>query len=765
MRQIKLLLLAVVVALIAACSTTARLGEGEILYTGVSKVRVTAPDSVEIPSGISDNIHMVIDVPANNSLYSPYIRSPFPVGLWLYNHWSPDSKGLKGWIYNKFAEEPVLMSDVRPDLRMRMVEDMLDKSGYFGSTTSYEYKYNRKNPRKTRVIYNVHLATPKRIVEIIYPDDTIPVAKELTKYLRRDKYLRKGMIFNNDSLATVRVRVTERVRNKGYYYFRPEFLTYYADTVSVEEGVVVKVAFTDNIPERALHKLYVGKITTMVRNNTGVGTIDTFETKRGTVYQMKPSRLRKNLIPSCITTKTGDVVSVRRLSNTQAYLSRLGIFNYISVQPTPLDSLTSDTLNLDIFCNFDKPLETQLEANVTSKSNSYLGPGLSFLVSNRNIFGGGERLTVKLDGAYEWQVGKVEGKRSQFSSYEIGLSTELAFPRLLAPSFIPITQRELNWTRFKLGGTLMNRPRFFRMVQFEGSMEYDWMSSRFSRNHFTLFGLKYNKLLNTTASFDETMAQNPAIALSFEDQFIPKMDYTYTFTKSFGRRRKNSILFQGTLIEGGNIFSGLWAIGGSKNGEKRLFGTRFSQFMKAVVQTVYTRKIVGDHKIVSRVYVGAAQAYGNSQEVPYGEQFYVGGANSIRAFPVRSIGPGSYKAADRGDNTYYDQTGTFRFEMNMEYRFPIAGMLKGAVFMDAGNIWLLKDDPARPGGKITGDNFFRDLALGTGLGLRFDMGMIVVRGDLGVGIHLPYDTGHSGYYNMGKFGSSLAFNLAIGYPF
>ena len=225
MRQIKLLLLAVVVALIAACSTTARLGEGEILYTGVSKVRVTAPDSVEIPSGISDNIHMVIDVPANNSLYSPYIRSPFPVGLWLYNHWSPDSKGLKGWIYNKFAEEPVLMSDVRPDLRMRMVEDMLDKSGYFGSTTSYEYKYNRKNPRKARVIYNVHLATPKRIVEIIYPDDTIPVAKELTKYLRRDKYLRKGMIFNNDSLATVRVRVTERVRNKGYYYFRPEFLT------------------------------------------------------------------------------------------------------------------------------------------------------------------------------------------------------------------------------------------------------------------------------------------------------------------------------------------------------------------------------------------------------------------------------------------------------------------------------------------------------------------------------------------------------------
>ena len=167
---------------------------------------------------------------------------------------------------------------------------------------------------------------------------------------------------------------------------------------------------------------------------------------------------------------------------------------------------------------------------------------------------------------------------------------------------------------------------------------------------------------------------------------------------------------------------------------------------------------------MSRVAVGAAHAYGNSTQVPYAEQFYCGGANSVRAFTVRSIGPGSYHDPAL-DDTYFDQTGTFKFEANVEYRFPIAGPLHGALFLDAGNVWLLKDDPQRPGGQLKASTFLNDIALGTGAGLRFDIGMLVVRGDLGIGIHAPYDTGRSGYYNMTSFGKSLAFHLAIGYPF
>ena len=182
-------------------------------------------------------------------------------------------------------------------------------------------------------------------------------------------------------------------------------------------------------------------------------------------------------------------------------------------------------------------------------------------------------------------------------------------------------------------------------------------------------------------------------------------------------------------------------------------------------QLVWGRRLGGDNWLVSRVAVGAAHAYGNSTQVPYSEQFYVGGANSIRAFTVRSIGPGSYKAPPGQPEDYFDRTGTFKFEANVEYRFPIFGPLHGALFVDTGNVWLLKDDPMRPGGTLRGKTFFRDLALGTGVGLRFDISMLVIRGDLGIGIHAPYDTGKSGYYNMKSFGNSLAFHLAIGYPF
>ena len=163
---------------------------------------------------------------------------------------------------------------------------------------------------------------------------------------------------------------------------------------------------------------------------------------------------------------------------------------------------------------------------------------------------------------------------------------------------------------------------------------------------------------------------------------------------------------------------------------------------------------------------GAAHAYGNSSQVPYSEQFYIGGANSVRAFTVRSIGPGSYRGPEGSqaiDNS--DRTGTFKFEANVEYRFPIIGPLHGALFVDSGNIWLLKSDKMRPGGTLKASNFLKDLALGTGCGLRVDISMLVVRADLGIGIHCPYDTGKRGYYNMESFKKSLAFHLAIGYPF
>ncbi len=568
--------------------------------------------------------------------------------------------------------------------------------------------------------------------------------------------------YSTDSLSIARTRITNSLRNRGYYFFRPEFIEYLADSIAHPGEIELKMMLASNIPPIALAPYTTGKVTVHIDRSQGGGTADTVELKRSTLIQMMPSRLRRKLIDENVTFRPGRRFSVRNMDLTQANLSRLGIFNTINIEAMPDTSdMAARRLNVDVYATFDSPLETSLEVNASSKSNSYIGPGLTFGVTNKNIFGGGEQLSVKLTGSYEWQTGSGR-KGNVFNSYEVGLVGSLAFPRLLAPSWIPRSRFNLNWTRMQLNADLLNRPHYFKMAQFGASISYDWRLRRHVSNTLTLFKLTYTNLMHTTHEFDSIMAANPAVAQSFMSQFIPQMSYTYTYDRAFGN--DNTLNWTFTVQEAGNVFWAIYRACGKK-GQKDLFGTPFSQFVKGQAQLVWGHRLGGDNWLVSRVAAGAAHAYGNSSQVPYSEQFYVGGANSIRAFTVRSIGPGSYKAPPGQPEDYFDRTGTFKFEANVEYRFPIMGPLHGALFVDTDNVWLLKDDPMRPGGTLKAKTFLRDLALGTGVGLRFDISMLVIRGDLGIGIHAPYDTGKSGYYNMRSFGKSLAFHLAIGYPF
>lgn len=762
------ILLTVLLILIAAsCSTTRRLTDDETLYTGVNKFKVNPTDGEKLPDEMVANMKKVINVKPNNPMpfLSPYVRTPFPIGLWVYNNWNDSASGLKKWLYEKLVKQPVLVEDVRPEVRTEMIENILDQNGYFGSTATYELQYDKRNKKKARINYNVDVASPYLIDSIIYIDRDTPITNFIDSLARRNPYLVKGERFCVDSLEAVRVNIANRMRNRGFYYFRPEYIEFLADSLITPHAVALKITVADNTPDIALKKFRTGNITTTVlrRSTRKPGTPDTLETKKGDLIVMRPMRIRPNMVPSCITFRKGKVFSVRDMDRTQTRLSRLGIFSDIMIQPFPVDTGENPTLDVLITCRQDRPIEASLEVNATSKSNSYIGPGLILGITNHNLFGGGEKFSVTFNADYEWQTGSE--RSSVFNSYEFGLAASLAFPRLLAPNFIRRSQRELNWTTLTLSASILNRPKYFKMAQFDAGISYSWQQSRRVSHSFTPFKLRYTKLISTTEVFDSTMNANPAIALSFENQFIPQMSYTYTYDRFFERERINGINFQATVTEAGNIFSGIWRLCGVK-GQKRLFGTPFSQFIKGQVQTVYTRRLVrgSDQWLVSRILIGAEHAYGNSREVPYSEQFYIGGANSIRAFTVRSIGPGSYRPPRDRTNGYFDQTGTFKLEANVEYRFPIVSILQGAAFVDAGNIWLLRNDPDRPGGQLRGKTFLRDIALGTGVGLRVDLGMIVIRGDLGYGLHAPYYTGTNHYFNI-AFRKAFAFHLAIGYPF
>lgn len=757
----QMLLMLVVALVVASCSTTRRIADDELLYTGVKRFDVTPAPGQKVPSDVDDQVKNAIDVAPNNSLISPYLRYPFPIGLWVYNNWDSESKGLKHWLYEKLVEEPVLVSDVRPEVRVKMIDQILDNNGYFSSSVSYELLQGR-NKKKAKIKYIVNAGPEYRLGNIELLPDTCHLNHMIDSIARRGTYLVEGNRYCTDSLSAERTRIANAVRNRGYYYFRPDYIEYLADSTLSRNSIALKMVMAKNIAPANLKRYRTGFVTVRINRNQGDGTPDTIETRRARLILMQPSKLRTAIIPECVTFRANKVFSVRDMNRTQTYLSRLGIFNAINIDVQRDTVSEGDLLNVDITCTFDTPLEASIEVNASSKSNSYLGPGMTLGVTNRNLFGGGEQLNVNLTGAYEWQTGRNKGNSSLFNSYEVSLASSLSFPRLVAPRFIPRSRYALNWTRISLSGSFLNRPHYFRMAQADVAFSYDWKATRYVSNTLTPIKLTYTKLLNTTAEFDSIMLDNQAVAQSFRDQFVPQVQYSLIYDRSFDRNNKVNCQF--TVQEAGNVCWAFWQLAGVDE-NKGLFGTPFSQFVKGSAQVVYSHRFFGNHWLVSRAAVGAAHAYGNSSQVPYSEQFYVGGANSVRAFTVRSIGPGSYQVPDAAVNGYFDQTGTFKFEANVEYRFPLYGPLRGALFLDAGNVWLLKDDPMRPGGTLRGTTFLRDLALGTGAGLRFDIEMLVLRADLGIALHAPYDTGYNRYFNMGSFSRSLAFHLAIGYPF
>ncbi len=769
---IRYLLPAAIVVIAAGCSTTKRIADGEMLYTGVHKIHIESVRGGKVPSSVESDVKDPLNVKPNNPLYSPYIRTPFPMGLWAWNSLATDrTTGFKAWLYRNLAKEPVLISAVQPELRVGMVTDILDNLGYFGSSASYEV-LQKKNPKKARLDYSITVAEPWVYSSVEYPAIRGPVTTIIDS-LKSSSQIVAGAQYNVDTLNNERVRITNYLRNHSYYYFRPTYLEYLADTTRQRLKVDLRMVLAQGgVPRVALQPYNIGKVQVRLRNSLGGEQDTTYYNGIEIVYD-KPLKLRPKILGRALSVVPGRPSRVNSINSTLNNLTKLGVFRYVNMEVTPLDSLREgDTaLDMTIDAAFDQPLDADFEVDFSTKSSSFIGPGAVFGVRHKNFLRGGEVFSVRLNGNYEWQTGNArkEANATAVNSYEFGLNTSLAFPRTLGPKFIPRPRRFDARTTFNLGGTILNRPQFFTMISFNFSTTWDFQTSRRSRHSVSLFKLGYNHLLRTTEDFDDMMAENPAVALSFNDQFIPSASYTYTNERTM-RGRRDRLIWQSTFITAGNILSGAWGIFSDKK-PKRLFGTQFAQFIKGTTELKYYYATGPHTTLAFRVGLGVGYAYGNSEVLPYSEQFYVGGANSVRAFTVRSIGPGSYSPGDASVQRerkyrYLDQVGDIKFEANVEFRFRILGDLNGAVFLDSGGIWLMKKDPNRPGGEFKPGRFFEQLATGTGAGLRYDLSFLVVRADLGIGIHTPYkNAGKSGYYNISSFKDGLGFHLAIGYPF
>lgn len=753
--------------LLQACSTTKRLGESDTLYTGVKKIEVESMTEEKVPGYVESAAKEPLLVKPNNPLWSAYVRTPLPTGLWAYNSlYTEKEKGFKHWLYRQFAKEPVLLSRLNLDVRMKMVEDILDNLGYFNSTASYEI-LPRRNPKKAKMNYKIRVAEPWTYSRVTFPDAICPVTSEICS-IEESSLLKEGKQYNIDTLTRERVRITNHLREKSYYYFRPNYIEYLADTTKGERQVDMRMVLSKGVPVAARKPYKIGDVRVELMSARPATEADSMMLDGVELWYQKPLRLHKRFIKKHVEIRPGDDASLSSMNRTLQNLSKLGIFSYVNMEVTPLDSLKgSDYMDVLIRGRFDRPINVSFEVDFTSKSNSFIGPGLTFGIKHNNIFRGAEVFSVDFHGVYEWQTGNTRSSANATSinSYEFGVNTSLSVPRLLVPRRMQSRKPYDRRTTFSMGANMLNRPKFFRMLEFNLSPTYDFQSSERSYHSLTPFRLIYSNVLSKTEHFDKVLEQNKAVRKSFESQFIPSLNYTYTYKRGAGKGGVNELVWQTSITTAGNLFYGLYELAGSK-GEKKLFGAPFSQFVKGQSEFKYYKRIGSSNALVFRVMAGAAHPYGNSSVIPYSEQFYIGGANSIRAFTIRSLGPGSYKPAEDEMYGYFDQTGDFKFEANVEFRFKMMGSLYGALFLDAGNIWLLRDDPDRPGAKLEAKNFFKELATGTGFGLRVDLTFLVIRADFGIGLHTPYkNPNKSGYYNIGRFKDGVGFHLAVGYPF
>jgi outer membrane protein assembly factor BamA len=475
--------------------------------------------------------------------------------------------------------------------------------------------------------------------------------------------------------------------------------------------------------------------------------------------------LKPEVISRAVYFRKGDVYSTSRQQETMNHLNSYGIFRYLNMQfAQDPDSLVNQ---LDLLIEFTpvKDIGLDLEANVVTKSTGFSGPGFAATLAHGNLAKGANKLQLKLNGGIEWQWGgnSTSGNLGT-TSYNFGLSSSIIFPKILKPFKIFNTRRfSLPQTTMTLGFEILNKIQYYRMRSVNLGLGYQWKRSQ--RITHILNPLFFNSitLMETTPEFDSILYSNPYIRKSFEEQFIAGIKYDFIFDKS-GRDQPHGFYFQGSAGTSGNLIDLIKSA--SLTEEERpynILGNIYSQFLKFSADIRYYRNI-RDHSFVFRLYSGLGISYRNSVVMPYVEQFYSGGSNSIRAFIARSIGPGSLLPDETSD--IIDQTGDIKLEGNVEYRFRMSKVLHGAFFVDAGNIWLLNPDEYRPGAEFRFDTFASQLAVGTGIGFRFDFNFFILRTDFGFPLRMAYATDESNWIGSTKeMFDGMVFNLAIGYPF
>lgn len=757
--QIIPLLLAVLI--VGSCSSTSSVPEGDQLYIGLNPIEYKEYEKNDHFYAVQEEVEAALATAPNGAFFGSSYHRTIPYKLWIWNNFSNSETKLGKWIAKTFGSAPVLMSWVNPELRTSVAQSVLRKHGYLGGTVSYMVE-QQKNPKKAKIAYTVNmneLSTVDTLEYVNFPS----LSDSLIRLHVDEARIKPGDPFDVSALDAERSRLSTLFRNNGFYYYQPSYASYLADTLAVPGKVHLRLQLADNIPAAASHKWYIGKMNVNIMKQSMEQLRDTFTYRRLTLaFNGKKPPIRARLLLRHLRLLPKQQFSYDAYMESADRLSNSGQYSSVQFAFTPQDTTAlCDTLDMTVICVLNKPYEAYVETNYSNKINGRTGPEIVVGFKKKNAFRGGEVIDLNLHGAYEWQT---NGQGSDYNSYEYGTDLSVSFPRMIVPFLKPYRYYNTPTTTVRASTNVVKRPGYFKMHTASGDWTYKWQPTDRKKHEFSPLTIKYQHLTYATHKFDSIMYANPYLYATMQDIFIPKMIYSFTYTSP--KKYRNPIYWNITASEAGNILSLGYMAAGKKWGDegKEMFKNAYAQFFKIESDFTKTWATGLKSQLVGHINVGLVYSYGNMKATPYSEQFYVGGANSIRAFPVRSVGPGSYYT-DEARLSYLDQTGDMKFLANLEYRFNLFGNLYGAAFIDAGNVWGLKDDGYRSGARFKLKNIAKEMALGTGVGVRYDLEFLILRLDWGVGLHMPYDTGKSGYYNIRRFKDSHSLHLAVGYPF
>ncbi|MBO4804240.1 MAG: BamA/TamA family outer membrane protein [Muribaculaceae bacterium] len=763
----------IAMAVLPSCSSTKHVPEGQLLLDKVN-INISDPhDEVE-----TSQLFNYLRQTANHR-----VLGGLKLQLAFYNISGRDSANwFNRWI-QRVGTPPVIYDSTLTLASADQLHTALSNRGFMNNTVTCRVDADSAK-RKARVDYDITLGEPYYIRSIDYdiPDEEI---RDIVLADSAHFTVHNGDLLNYTRLDEWRGDITETLRNHGYYAFNKEYITFIADTAADSRAVDLTLntrapLLNEHMPYYTEHEPFYVRNVVYVTNydpvamRDGFWGADTVEVTGGVkVIEDEEHYLRPSVLDECNHIEPGALYNVEAINRTYRALGRLGILKQINIDIRPVGEVDG-VLMVDAFVLLqpDKSQSVSVSLEGTN-SEGDLGFGVGLDYEHRNIFKGSEVLSGKFKVSYESITGDVSGLiNNNYSEY----STEwgITFPKFMAPFLHRSFKRKIQAsTAFAVNFDYQARPEYTRVIA-GGAWRYQW-TERSRRMAHTLTLVDVSVI--SVPKFDEAWKKsitNPLLLDSYEPHLIMRMGYNFYRTNKaemnvlqMGRFQRNVFTIRANAETAGNLLYGLSQLSGQQadeNGSYKALGIRYSQYVKADADYAFTHYFDRRQSVAFHVGAGIAIPYGNSDALPFEKRFYSGGANSVRGWGVRTLGPGSYNSSDSLVN-FIRQCGDIRFDINLEYRAKLFWVVEMGLFLDAGNIWTIKDYVDQPGGVFKFNKFYEQIAAAYGAGIRLDFKYFLVRVDMGMKAHNPASGQEHWPLLHPDFKRDSEFHFSVGYPF